>query len=287
MGTKKGQIDQFIKENTNKHKCKCGCGNYIIILRHHYNVGIPDYIRGHILRTKKGKKHYNYKPEIDIWIEENTDKHLCKCGCNEYIKILRSHYNAGIPNYILRHYIRTHNPSNNIDINIKQSEAAYRRYEKESEHEKSSIAQLIRYNKMGAVEKQQLVNQETWDNTTGEDRIIHSQHVSAGKQGILYDEWEDYASEQKYCPDFNEECKESNREKYDRMCFITGLPEEKNINKNGKQIKLAVHHVDMDKWQGCDGIKWKLVPLCMEWHHKVHNELWEARITWLLNNVWN
>ena len=113
------------------------------------------------------------------------------------------------------------------------------------------------------------------------------ERVSAGKQHISYDEWEAFAAKKLYCPDFNEECKESNRNKYGRMCFLTSLPEEENIGKNGKQRNLSVHHVDMDKGQGCNGIKWKLVPLCMEWHSKVHNKLWEARIIWLLNNVWN
>ncbi len=42
----------------------------------------------------------------------------------------------------------------------------------------------------------------------------------------------------------------------------------------------------MDKGQGCNNKRWKLVPLCKSWHHKVHNKLWESRIIWLLNNVW-
>ena len=117
--------------------------------------------------------------------------------------------------------------------------------------------------------------------------LKHCEMMSAAKQGISYDEWENFASKQLYCPDFNEECKESNREKYDRKCFLTGLLEEENITSTGKQKKLAVHHVDMDKGQGCNGKKWKLVPLCIKWHGKVHNELWESRIIWLLDNVWN
>lgn len=116
--------------------------------------------------------------------------------------------------------------------------------------------------------------------------LEQSQHISASKQGILYDEWESFASERLYCPNFNEKCRESNRKKYSRMCFLTGLPEEENITKNGNKRKLSVHHVDMDKNQGCNGVRWKLVPICLEWHTKIHNELWEARIIWLLNNVW-
>ena len=234
-----------------------------------------------------GKNHPQYNPETDEFIEKNTNKHLCKCGCGEYIKILRSHYNDGIPDYVHGHYTRVYNPSTDIDVNMKQSEAAYRRYEKESEREKSSVAQLIRYGKTGAKAAQRLVNQKTWDDTTDEDRMIRGKHVSATKQGITYDEWETHASKYPYCPDFNEDCRESNRDKYDRICFLTGLPEEENRYKDGKQIKLSVHHVDMDKGQGCNGKRWKLVPLCLEWHGKVHNKLWEARIIWLLNNVWN
>lgn len=115
----------------------------------------------------------------------------------------------------------------------------------------------------------------------------HRHRISAGLQKIPYDEWEEFAYNQPYCPDFNEECKESNREKYGRCCFLTGLPESENITSTGKHQKLSVHHVDMDKMQGCDGKRWKLVPLCLKWHSKIHTKMWEARIIWLLNNVWN
>ena len=111
--------------------------------------------------------------------------------------------------------------------------------------------------------------------------------ISIRIQGVTYNEWEGFASDRSYCPRFDEKCRESNREKYSRKCFLTGLPERENITKNGKQRKLSVHHYDMDKMQGCNGKRWKLVPICLEWHNKVHTELWEARITWLLENVWN
>ena len=110
--------------------------------------------------------------------------------------------------------------------------------------------------------------------------------MSATFQGISYDEWESFACDSPYCPKFNEKCRESNREKYNRKCFLTGLSELENITKTGKQKKLSVHHVDMDKGQGCDGKRWKLVPICIAWHGRIHNDLWKARIIWLLNNVW-
>lgn len=110
--------------------------------------------------------------------------------------------------------------------------------------------------------------------------------LSIAGQGILYDEWEGFAVGQEYCPKFNEECRESNREKYDRQCFLCGLSEDENITSSGLQKRLAVHHVDLNKNQGCDGIQWKLIPLCMHCHSMVHTKVWIARIIWLLNNMY-
>lgn len=116
---------------------------------------------------------------------------------------------------------------------------------------------------------------------------INHEKLSATKQDITYDEWEEFACKQLYCPDFNNKCRESNREKYNRCCFLTGIPESENITSTNKQQRLSVHHVDMDKGQGCNDIRWKLVPLSLKCHGRVHNELWESRIIWLLSNVWN
>ena len=109
--------------------------------------------------------------------------------------------------------------------------------------------------------------------------------MSAAKQGIPYDEWESFAKESPYCPKFNEACRESNREKYSRKCFICGKHESDNTTKTGKQKRLSVHHVDMDKMQGCNGRRWRLIPTCIEHHGKVHSDLWMYRIIYLLENV--
>lgn len=112
------------------------------------------------------------------------------------------------------------------------------------------------------------------------------QRMSATKQHVKYDEWENFAVNSPYCPLFDNECRESNRDKYGRCCFLTGLSEENNITTTGRWQRLSVHHVDMDKGQGCDGKRWKLVPLCLIMHGKTHTKEWIARIIWLLNNVW-
>ena len=83
-----------------------------------------------------------------------------------------------------------------------------------------------------------------------------------------------------YCKKFNNECREHNRDKYDRKCFLCGKDECYN------RRRLSVHHVDMNKTQGCDGVKWKLVPLCASCHFRSHTYVWQARIEYLLDNVW-
>ena len=103
-------INQFIKENTNKHICQCGCKKFIKIKRHHYNSKIPKYIHGHneiIYIIKKGKNNPNYNFKIDQFVKDNQGKHFCKCGCCEEIVIKRDHYSTGIPKYIHGHNMKT------------------------------------------------------------------------------------------------------------------------------------------------------------------------------------
>lgn len=114
----------------------------------------------------------------------------------------------------------------------------------------------------------------------------YGKRISAGLQHIPYEKWESFASDSPYCPAFNDECRESNREKYNRKCFICNLLEKNNITSTGKWQRLSVHHVDMDKGQGCDNKRWKLVPVCIKHHGLLHTELWMFRIIWLLDNVW-
>lgn len=108
--------------------------------------------------------------------------------------------------------------------------------------------------------------------------------ISASHQGITYDEWEDFANDKLYCPAFNERCRESNRNKYGRVCFVCGKPEIENLTKTNKMRKLSVHHVNMQKEQGCYGFKWKLIPLCFHCHGMIHTNLWIDRMTYLLKH---
>lgn len=108
--------------------------------------------------------------------------------------------------------------------------------------------------------------------------------LSAMRQNIPYSEWTSYAIDSPYCANFNDECRETNREKYDRRCFLCNRHEEDNIDRNGNKHKLSVHHVDMNKNQGCDGHEWKLVPLCMWCHGPGHIKKIISCIEYILKN---
>lgn len=96
-----------------------------------------------------------------------------------------------------------------------------------------------------------------------------------GKRGDKNPLWKGGISFGKYCEKFNTSKKEEVREMYGRVCFICGKDEE----ENGR--KLDVHHVDYNKNQGCEGSRWKLVPLCKSCHAKTGNNrtAWNAILT--------
>ena len=50
------------------------------------------------------------KTKTEIFIEENTGKHQCKCGCGGHIKVLKSHKYSGIPKFIHGHHAKYKNP---------------------------------------------------------------------------------------------------------------------------------------------------------------------------------
>jgi len=107
---------------------------------------------------------------------------------------------------------------------------------------------------------------------------------SAYLQGIPYEEWTGFAKNGEYCEKFDESCRERIRKKYDYKCFICDMPQDQNITKNGKVCKLSVHHIDKNKDQGCNGVKWNLIPVCMHCHTPSHTILWTARIEYILKN---
>ncbi len=87
-----------------------------------------------------------------------------------------------------------------------------------------------------------------------------------GLSGENNSSWKGGVSFLPYCEKFNDTKKEEIRNQYNRKCYICKKDEKNNVTKNGKIRKLSVHHMDEDKEQGCNGKKWKPIPLCLHCH---------------------
>jgi hypothetical protein len=72
--------------------------------------------------------------------------------------------------------------------------------------------------------------------------------------------WRGGKSFEPYCPKFNKFVREEIRERFDRACLLCGTHE------NGR--RLSIHHVDYNKNDMCNGMKWALIPLCTSCHAK-------------------
>jgi len=156
--------------------------------------------------------------------------------------------------------------------------AAKHRFLDEQEREKIRAAKIGFHNPMYGMKG------ESHHNYKRPMSDEQKQKISAAHQGIIYDDWESYSRNNPYCHKFNDDCKESNRDKFGRICFLCGLPESENITSTGRKIKLSVHHIDMNKWQGCDEYDWKLVPLCLHCHGRSHNDEIEFTIQSMLKH---
>ncbi len=263
------KIDKWILNNINRHLCGCNCGEFIKIERRYYNIGIPKYISGH------GKLNRN----INMWIEENTNKYLCFCGCNQFIKVIRNHFWSGIPEYI-----SGHNPTHTIEITKKRVESL-RKYWQENDYPESAKEKISLKNsgnnnaskrldvrkKMSDSRKKYFENGGlVWNDGLTKDDNISVLKISQSKLKDKNPNWKGGISEQPYCEKWTEKLRERIRNEYNRKCYNCGKDEKDNITKTNNVRKLSVHHLDMDKSQGCNGRKWKLVPLCMKCHSKLH-----------------
>ena len=255
------RFKEFLAEHKGKHFCACGCGEAIKIDYECYvHNRFPKYIHGH---NSRGHTHPMYKSEIDEWVKENTNKHLCKCGCGEFIKIERRFYYKGIPEYIHNHHVkemeRTEEWSERISVALKTSEACKRIHSSEEWRRKQSDSHRGKKQSIETIEKRT-------------------------KRGEDHPNWRGGISFGKYCPKFNEKTKREVREKYNNCDFVSGL--SNIVCNNGEQ--LSVHHVDYDKQQGCDDHEWRLIPLSRSNHAKTNynRSFWNRLFTYALQ-YWN
>jgi hypothetical protein len=89
-----------------------------------------------------------------------------------------------------------------------------------------------------------------------------------------------------YCYKFNDRRKHAVRSFFGFLCIACGISQDENligVKGGGKPVKLAVHHVDHDHGQGCNGRPFNLVPFCnschsLEGQHKEEYRLYVDRI---------
>jgi len=89
---------------------------------------------------------------------------------------------------------------------------------------------------------------------------------SLAKRGEKAPTWKGGISFKPYCPAFTNALKEEIRDKFGRMCFLSGAQE--------RDRKLSIHHCDYLKSQGCSGQRWSLLPLELRWHSKTNTNRW-------------
>lgn len=77
--------------------------------------------------------------------------------------------------------------------------------------------------------------------------------------------WKNGVSFLPYCSKFNQERREETRNHYNRICVISGISALQNNRR------LDVDHVNENKTQGCNGVRWLLVPLTRKVHSRMNN----------------
>jgi len=218
-------------------------------------------------------------PTYKKWLEDGCPKVFCHCPNHEEIVITKQHKYDGIPKYVYGHNSKG---ENNPMFGKHHSEETRQKIGKKSSEKRHTekTKQKMRENNLGE-------NNPMFGRTgkksprfgiKGELHPSFGTHPSEetleklrGKFGDKNPNWKNGASFGKYCPKFNNKKKEEIRNEFDRKCFLCGKEEKDNITKSGKVRKLSVHHIDADKEQGCNGKPFKLIPLCLKCHGKVHN----------------
>ncbi len=236
--------------------------------------------------------HESYKK----WLDDGKPKIICQCGCNKEIIIKDYCYWNGIPKYINGHQCigkpcseetkekirKTKFGEDNPNFGkIGEKSATFGRKHTEEELEIMKKKSTGRKHSQETIKKLSGINNPMFGKHHSEDTKRKISEAEKGKiisnetkkiwseqrSGENNSNWRGGTSFEPYCEKFNEKKKEEIRKQYERKCYLCNRDEKDNIYKNGKQIKLSVHHIDNDKEQGCNGKQWKLVPLCMHCHN--------------------
>jgi hypothetical protein len=74
------RIDIWVKRHTGTHFCSCGCGEIVEVLRKHYSMEVPKFVKGHNMNGPYNPQTENLKPkESSYWdnlTEEEKERRL-------------------------------------------------------------------------------------------------------------------------------------------------------------------------------------------------------------------
>ncbi len=263
--------------------CKCGCGQEIINLKYNWNLKkYQEYLHGHNCRGIKYPPEYGEKISERLKNEFPPIFDICWYGCGRIVwggKIFIHGHNG---KFVKHDNNGEKNPLFGKQHSQKSIQQSKEKHLGQIPWNKGKIGiysedvlKLMSDNNKGRIpwNKGIPVSEETRSKVSenNKGRIPWNKGLLGYHGGENHWNWQNGKSFEPYCPKFTKELKEEIRNKYDRKCCICGKNEKYNITKKGKMIKLCVHHVDMDKGQGCSGKRWKLIPLCINCHIKLHN----------------
>lgn len=111
---------------------------------------------------------------------------------------------------------------------------------------------------------------------TGETK----QKISMTKQGVVFNEWNGFASFEPYCEKFDFRLKEEIRNRDNRVCQLCG----KSEIENGR--RLAVHHIDGDKKNNKET---NLISLCNSCHAHTNydRDVWKIYFENIIGGIEN
>lgn len=116
--------------------------------------------------------------------------------------------------------------------------------------------------KQSAVNIGKVYSNETRSKMTASWTPEKKRNLSILNSGENGSNWQGGKSFEPYCPKFNNQLKESIRNRDERRCQLCG----KSELLDGR--KLSIHHINSDKMQGCHGKKWYLCALCRSCNNK-------------------
>jgi len=217
--------------------------------------------------------HETYKK----WLEDHCPKVICGCGCGYEIIVKNHHKSNGIPKYINGHNRNGKHHSKDTIEKISKAKFGeknpnFGKHLSEKTIEKMSIANTGKHRSEETRQKMSKAKEGKKNPMFGKHPSKETIKKMSGENHPRFNNW---ASKGEYCEKWTEEVREKTRNEFNRKCFICGKSEEeqmKEMKEKGKrQFRLSVHHIDADKEQGCNEKPFKLIPVCLKCHNKIHN----------------